>query len=194
LDARDVTLIDAIPVTNATRTVLDLGVVLSVDDLMVCFDDAARRGLTSWLRLSTELERFGDRRPGSRTVRRVLSLRAPTDPVPESVLESKFDTLLRNAGLPSPSRQHVIVDQVGRFVARVDFAFVDRRVAVEIDSVKHHAGTAQWRTDLSRQNRIMTLGWRVLRFTAHDLEHRPHEVATAIADALDLRRASLEPE
>lgn len=185
LDPRDTTDLEHVPVTTFTRTVLDLGAVVDESELLQCFDDGVRRSLTSWLRVSVELERFGNRRIGSGTVRRVLQRRSPQEVPRGSTLETTFEQLVRDFRLPSPVGQLEICDGLGQFVARVDFAYPDLRVAIEIDGSRTHAGTADWNRDLIRQNRIVALGWRVLRFTSVDLSRRPDEVARTIASALD---------
>jgi very-short-patch-repair endonuclease len=193
LDGRETTTIADIPVTNVTRTLLDLGSVVDEDALLIAFDDAARRSLTSSATLARERERFGDRRRGSGTVRAVLALRPYNEPIPESVLETEFDTLIRNCGLPVPRRQWLILDTTGRRVARVDFAYPDRRLAIEIDGAKHHAGVGDWSASLGRQNQLAKLWWRLLRFTAADLTKRSDRVVEQVREALSHGPAHLSP-
>lgn len=194
LDARDITVLDGIPVTSFTRMILDLGTVSDATQLLVCFDDGARRGLTSWTRVSNEVERFGHRRLGIGSVKAMLGQRSPTEPARESPKETIFETLVVEHGLPRPVSQHVIVGASGRFVAKVDYAYLPERVVIEIDGATYHAGTTQWRADLARQNRIVALDWDVLRFTGEDLERRPAEVVSQVRGLLLLKGASLTPE
>jgi very-short-patch-repair endonuclease len=68
------------------------------------------------------------------------------------------------AGLPHPQAQfEVRVD--GRFVARVDLAWPDRKVAVEYDGV-WHADSAQVHRDRRRLNQLVSAGWTVLHVTS----------------------------
>lgn len=194
LDSRETTHIDSIPVTTVTRTLLDLGSVVDEHALLIAFDDAARRSLTSSEVLARELERFGDRRRGSGTVRAVLARRPHNEPIPESVLETQFDELVRSHGLPAPRRQWIILDRSGRQVARVDFAYPRTRLAIEIDGAQHHAGTGDWIAGLDRQNQLAKVGWRLLRFTAADLARRPVYVVEEIREALSHGPALFSPE
>jgi very-short-patch-repair endonuclease len=130
-----------------------------------------------------ELDAFGPGRLGSDVAQRALDRRRPGDRLPESVLESAFDALVRRFGLPIPVRQHEIRDTSGALVARVDFAYLDARLAIEIDSVRFHAGVA-WQEDLRRQNAVGTQKWRMLRFTHDDLQQRPADVAATILESL----------
>jgi hypothetical protein len=184
LENRAITEIDAIPCTDVTRTLIDLGSVCESGMLVPALDDALRRGLTSVDAVARRLEFMGTRRRGSARVREAVSRRSNSLPVPESVLESRFEVLIVAAGLPQPERQHEIFGRDGVRVARVDFAYPAARLAIEVDGLRFHAGADDWRRDLARQNRIVALGWLVLRFTAADLELRPREVASAIERAL----------
>jgi very-short-patch-repair endonuclease len=70
----------------------------------------------------------------------------------------------------------------GRFVARVDFAWPDQKVALEYDGL-WHAENGQFARDRERLNRLREAGWQVVFVTAADL-HRPERLLTRIAAAL----------
>ena len=55
----------------------------------------------------------------------------------------------------------------GGFVARVDLAFPDRRVAVEYDGA-WHAEPGQFAKDRRRLDALVATGWTVLHVTAAD--------------------------
>jgi very-short-patch-repair endonuclease len=96
--------------------------------------------------------------------RRVTTALALVDPRAESPQESRLRVRLVLAGLPCPEVQHTVrVD--GRFIARVDLAWPDRRVAVEYDGV-WHADAAQLHRDRRRLNKLVGAGWTVLHVTA----------------------------
>jgi len=77
--------------------------------------------------------------------------------------------------------QFRVIDQNG-FVARVDFAWPDKKVAVEYDGL-WHAEPGQFARDRRRLNRLRAAGWRVVFVTAADLRD-PAGLLAAIADAL----------
>lgn len=110
--------------------------------------------------------------------------------MPESPLETLFDTLVTEHGLPRPIRQWPVRDR-GRVIARADFAFPDAGLIIEIDGARYHATTDAWQRDLARQNAIVALGLRVLRFTARDLRTAPDRVAQSVRSALRVGPASL---
>ena len=66
----------------------------------------------------------------------------------------------------------------------LDFAFVAQRVAIEIDGRAWHTASDRFQNDRSRQNRLVLLGWTVLRFTWADLIERPDEVIRQVCLAV----------
>jgi len=48
---------------------------------------------------------------------------------------------------------------------RVDFAWPDRQLAIEIDGHQWHSTRTQRAKDAKRENAIKVAGWQVLRFT-----------------------------
>ncbi len=101
---------------------------------------------------------------GSRQIRRAVEL---ADPRAESQPESRLRVLLVLAGLV-PEAQYAVRDAAGAFVARVDLAFVEQRVAVEYDGAWHGAA-GQFAKDRRRLNRLVAAGWTVLHVTAEDM-------------------------
>ena len=55
-----------------------------------------------------------------------------------------------------------------RFVARVDFAWPEAKVALECESYEHHSGRVAWKLDVTRLNEVASLGWIVQRGTNED--------------------------
>jgi very-short-patch-repair endonuclease len=78
--------------------------------------------------------------------------------------------LVLAAGLPAPVAQFE-VRAGGRFVARVDFAWPEQRLALEYDGL-WHAEPGRFARDRQRLNALTAAGWRVVFVTAADL-HRP---------------------
>jgi very-short-patch-repair endonuclease len=70
-------------------------------------------------------------------------------------------------GLPLPVRQHEIRVN-GRLLARVDLAYPEHRLAIELDSFRWHAGRRPFQSDRVRRNRIEPAGWHVFQATPED--------------------------
>ena len=115
---------------------------------------------------------------GSRRAREVVAL---ADGLAGSPQETRLRLLVGRSRLPTPVAQYE-VRRAGRFVARVDFAWPEQRVAVEYDGL-WHGDPAQFARDRQRLNRLTAAGWRVVFVTAGDLR-RPREVIARIAAAL----------
>lgn len=180
----DVTIIDGIPVTSPARTLLDLASVEPEDVIEQCLDDALRRRLVSLAFLDRWLEDPRRRRHRGRRVLRDLVDARMDHGVTDSQLESKMLKLIRDAGLPMPVLQHVVCDGA-RFVGRVDFAYPDKLVAIEADSLRFHDGRAYFDRDRMRGNEIVTLGWRLLRVTSDHLTNHPDDVIEWIRRGLE---------
>jgi len=165
LAKRDRTVLDRVPVSRPGRLVVDLAGVVSGAALEEAVDDVLCRRLVSLDELVRRATGMGNRR-GSRALRAVLEA-WNAGVLPDGVAEMRVVRQLLASGLPEPVRQHEIhVD--GQFVARVDLAYPERRVAMEIDGFRWHAGRGPFRSDRVRANRIEAAGWRVLRAAPED--------------------------
>jgi very-short-patch-repair endonuclease len=70
---------------------------------------------------------------------------------------------------------------VGGYV--VDVGFPGCKIACEVDGFAFHSSPEDFRNDRIRQNRLMLLGWQVLRFTWLDLTEQPERVIAEIRRA-----------
>ena len=67
----------------------------------------------------------------------------------------------------------------------MDFAYPTLRVAIEVDGWETHGSPTAMAADDVRQNKLISAGWIVLRFTWHQVTHEQAEVAAAVRAALD---------
>jgi very-short-patch-repair endonuclease len=174
LDPCDVTSLNGIPVTTPARTLLDLAGILEEELLEQALDHCLHQGLTSLPPLRWTLQRLGKRgRHGTRVVRELLGAKpqgyVPTQSVLETRAARRILRALEYEGLPPPVRQYVIKDR-GRFVAQVDFAYPHAKVAIEAQSVKHHAGRQAWERDSRRFADLASIGWRAMPVLWDDTE------------------------
>jgi very-short-patch-repair endonuclease len=183
LDERDVTEIEGIPVTRPVRTFVDLGVVLSLDELEAVLNEGVRRHLLSVAAIWRRLEAFGLRRPGSRVVQAVLSRHVPNRRAPESVLETRFLQLVRSACLPAPVPQYEVT-LPGGSVVRLDFAYPRPMVGIELDGAVYHSGERAERRDRRRDTRLGAIGWRILRFGWDEVTRTPDYVVSTVDASL----------
>jgi len=164
-----------IPTTCPNRTLVDIAGVLPEDKLAAALDTAVIRGLVSL----TSLNRYiCDRRLGRlRGVGRLQALildRARG--IPEGELERRFLPVVRGSGLPEPVRQK----RSGRY--RIDYAYPDLKIMIELDGWTYHRTPAQLGADNKRQNELVLSGWIPLRFTWDDIR----EGSAMLAALVDL--------
>ena len=72
----------------------------------------------------------------------------------------------------------------GRFVARVDAAYPDHRIAIEYDSYRHHGGRTAIDRDGARRSRLLGAGWLPFTATHAELASGCQTLAPALAVAL----------
>ncbi|WP_040336732.1 endonuclease domain-containing protein [Candidatus Blastococcus massiliensis] len=163
--------------TGRTRTALDLIRRGTLDDAVVLLDRLVGTGMCELSAVRSAAAAL-PRCRGSRQAREASAL---ADGVAESPQETRLRLLIGRGALPAPVAQYEVrVD--GVLLARVDFAYPERRLAIEYDGL-WHAEPGQFAKDRRRLNRLSAAGWRVVFVTAGDL-HRPDDVVHRIASAL----------
>ena len=173
LDDVDVVQLGGQAVTSLARTVVDLACTLPVRDAVAIGDAALRRGLER-SELAAALERVGPRHRIA-SARRAVDL---LDPRSESYGESVSRVLLIENGRGPEDLQLDVLDLVGGFVGRVDFAWPAHGVIGEFDGrVKYgralkpgqDAGQILW-DEKVREDLLRDLGWQVVRWIWADLD------------------------
>lgn len=171
--ASELSLEQTVVVVDALLTVADSYPAL-VGPRPLATREQLRRRLTEWGRF-----------PGCGKVREALD-RAREGV--ESPKETETRLMIVDAGLAEPEVQWTVLD-AGRFVARVDLAYPDLKIAVEYEGDGHRTDRAQWRTDIRRQRELEDLGWIVIRLTESDLTS-PGAFLARLRHALVARSAS----
>jgi very-short-patch-repair endonuclease len=169
--------LDVFPVTTPARTWRDLAMILPPAALLAVSDQLLD-GRCTTSQLADQLAR----RPTGRGAARARAVLPVAGEPAESPMESVLRWVIHEAGLPTPVVQHVVT-MGGRFVARADLAWPQKKVIVEFDGDVHR-DRAVFVNDLRRQNELIAAGWTVLRFTSADVLGRPAEVVAAIRRAL----------
>lgn len=173
------------PVVSIERTLLDLGAVCSERRAAIALDNALLRGLTSTDRLDECLRVTAKKgRRGCGVLRRLTKRRVGLPNVPNSPAETVLFDLLSTSSLPRPQLQYE-VDLPGGTVARPDFAWPDRRFAVEMDGFEFHWGRDAFERDRERLNKLMLVGWRVLFATWREATGDPGGLLMRIEDGYE---------
>ena len=170
-----------VPTTTPKRTALDLARIRPLDEAVVALD----RFLAPGLVFLSEVRAAADGLTG-RDCRHVRQVAQLADGLAGSPQETRLRLALHRSGLPPPVAQHTVRDADGRWVARVDFAWPEQRLAVEYEGLWHgeHQQVAR---DRQRLNALSRAGWRVVFVTAADLRH-PDRLITRLAEALGAPR------
>ncbi len=173
------------PVTKPARTIVDLGAVLPPDEVEDALDRALARRLINvagveWMR--NQVSRQG--RGGAGVIGRILDQRALGAEPPDGLLEPRMARLLTDARLPPAEFQYRIYTADRVFLARVDFAYPDLLLAIEVDGYETHGSPREMARDFVRQNGLVPYRWHVLRFTWTQVVKESRMVAAAISEAL----------
>lgn len=169
--------------TRPAATILGLAAVLTAPALERALDDALVGGILSCEQLERRLDLAGRQgRPGVAALSELLAIRSRSPRWTQSEFERRLLALVERAGLPLPIPQHEVrLPDGGR--AFLDFAWPDVMLALEANSYRHHGGRLAWSRDNTRNNQVISLGWRVLPVTYQDLVTTPDDLISLLVRA-----------
>jgi len=186
LPAGQVVVADDVPATTVPRTIADLAGMFHPRRLERLVDDCLAANLVTVPALWALLDEMPTRgRRGVVALRGLLDERDEGYTPPASELEAAFRDLCREAGLPQPVRQFAVGDR-NEWVGRVDVAYPDHRLIIELDSRRYHTARLDLESDRRRDNRLVAAGWRVVRITWDQLVRQPSEVVDLLHRLLGL--------
>ena len=162
-----------LPVTDRRRTILDCVALQSVPRPVALFDRALSQG---WITLTDAQQRLTQPVQGNTYLRRLVRTHLVGA---EAESERRLHRLLRKAGITGWVANLPVAVGAGKTV-RLDLAFEDLKLAIEVDGFAYHSGNDRFQRDRTKQNALVTLGWTVLRFTWSDLTERPEYVVATI--------------
>jgi hypothetical protein len=169
---------DGIPCTTVARTLVDLGAVLRLPQLERAVEQAELLRILDIKAIADVLARISRPR-GVRNLRRCLGAERLDGSLAQSNLERRFLRLCVDAGLPRPRLQHPIEYAPGAW-HKVDFAWPDRRLAIEVDGGAVHTTRTAARRDRRLDRQIRAADWRVERFMEDDVVDTPEVVLAAL--------------
>jgi very-short-patch-repair endonuclease len=135
------------------------------------------RGLQKHVRFE-DLYQAYCRNLGARGGSRVAALLIGAADRADSAAERLLISLLRESGLTGWERG-LPFDRW-----RIDIAFPEAKLAIEVDGWAWHMDVDRFRGDRRKGNALVRAGWQLLRFTWHDLTNRPTPVVAEIRAAL----------
>lgn len=179
LAKKHVTELYGVPVTTATRTVVDLARSLTFMEGVVAIDSALRLGKTTEVGLADVL-RSCARWPGVDKARRAAGFSSADA---GSVLESCARVVFAEAGLPAPVLQAAIATADAEFIGRVDFCWPAYMVIAEADGMAKYDDPRRAREQIVRDIRLRDAGYKVVHFTWKELFGTPSRVIARIRAA-----------
>jgi very-short-patch-repair endonuclease len=171
--------------TPVDRTLADLGAAVRSARVRDAVETAVVARLTTVPRLFAFVDDHGRKgRNGIGALRLALEEWMLSERPPDSELEIAFARVVRREELPQPQYQFWVEVEGKRF--RIDAAWPDVGLAVEVDGWESRNTRLAFQNDTDRQNAITLEGWMFIRFTWTDVVRRPGYVARRISQALAL--------
>lgn len=175
----ELTELDGLTVTTPLRTAWDLARRLELVEAVVAVDRIANTA-----RFAPDLVRYTSLRyPRARGNAQVAAVLAHADARSGSPAESRLRMLIVLAGLPRPQAQWVVPDPVSRTAVWLDLAYPEHRIGIEYEGAHHTERDAVLR-DAGRYTRLVDAGWRIYRYTKHEIRDEPRRIVADIRRAL----------
>jgi very-short-patch-repair endonuclease/predicted transcriptional regulator of viral defense system len=176
LNAGDRDIVDTIPCTSLACTLLGLAAV-DPESLDGAVAAAEQRSILD-LGAVDELLRRAPRRAGVRALRKALVGITAEFAWTRSELERRFLALCRQATVPRP-RVNAWIEVPGDGF-EVDFSWPELRLIVETDGHGSHGDRRAFEEDRRRDQLLVAAGWRVVRFTWHQVFDDPASVVAVL--------------
>jgi hypothetical protein len=176
---------DGRPATTAAWTAVEVARSLRRPRALATLDAALRSTSCTRQQLTVAAAEQAGRR-GIVAVRELIPL---ADALAESPMESEARLAMLDGGLPPPVLQHEIVDLNGR-TWRVDFAWLDAKVAVEYDGFDWHSDQERFARDRQKRAALNEVNWRMLSVVSDDVRKQSHDMVRRIEHELTRRIAA----
>ena len=161
-------------VMSATRTALEVTTCASTEVSLIVVNDFLHRRLTTVLDLQ---QRYAAMCHDPYTLKTDLVLRL-ADPRLESPAETRTWFMCYRHGVPAPTPQYQLRDEIGDLIARLDFAWPELGVWLEVDGRQKYVNYLREGESVvdvvlrekERESMIAEItGWRCIRITWVDL-------------------------
>ena len=166
---------DGLPMTSRPWTLCDYLPTLTERASVTLLDRALQQRWITPADIDARLRGYPKRR-GNTRLRLLLDL---TGDGAAARSERDLHALLRRARIEGWRPNYPVRLDAG-VIATVDIAFVERRLAIEVDGMAYHIGADRFQGDRTRQNNLIRAGWTVMRFTWADIAYRPDYVVASI--------------
>jgi hypothetical protein len=182
LAPQDVTVIDNIPCTSLARTLLDIAEAGTQREVERAIDRAEQQQILDMRAIDDVLARADGRR-GAKLLRAVLAEHRAGSTLTRNDLEEAFLAICRALEL-LPDGVNIWIPFPDGGGAEADFLYREQRVVVEVDGRDVHTTRRAFHSDRRRDQRLMLLGWRVVRFTWRQVVFEPADVGATLRGLL----------
>jgi very-short-patch-repair endonuclease len=173
-DEREI--VDGIPVTSASRAVLDLAGESGEAAAESALREIEYLGIYGAVSLPALLARHPNHR-GARACREALEhVRDDPGGRIRSDLEERFVAFLDARGIPRPRLNSWLTIGDDRF--QVDCLWREARLVIELDDWRSHGTKRGFRKDRKRDRRLDAAGYRVVRITEDQIRDEPDALAS----------------
>lgn len=171
-------------ITNASLTIACVAEHRGLNWAETAIDQALRQRLTTVKELR-ECQEYLARtcRRREKLVRELLVTRDDDTALAESVLESKILQWILRANLPKPTPQYEIFVNGSR--RRLDFAYPELKIAIEVDGFAFHNDRGVFDRDRILSTWLASSGWLVLRVTSRTTRD---ELIAVVTSSIQQRR------
>jgi predicted transcriptional regulator of viral defense system len=178
----DVTVIDGIPCTSLARTLLDIAEDGTRREVERALDHAEQARILDMRAIDDVLTRANGRR-GVKLLCAVLEQHRIGSTLTRNKLEEAFLAIARSVGFPPDAVNEWIAFPDGGG-AEADFVYRAQRLLVETDGRDPHTVRKAFTSDRIRDQRLMLLGWRVVRLPWQQVMFEPGDVARTLRGLL----------
>ncbi|MGQ0573533.1 MAG: hypothetical protein ACT4RN_04920 [Pseudonocardia sp.] len=183
LRADEITTVRGLRVTTPPRTAYDLARRGDLTERVVAVDALARRRAFA----PDLLLHLAARHRGARGNDGIAETLAHADRRAGSPMESRLRMAIVAAGLPRPEVQWVVQDEHARTAVWLDLAYPDHMIGIEYEGAGHTDPDAVLR-DVGRYTGLVDKGWRIYRYTKHDIVHGADRIVEQLTRALQRPR------
>lgn len=191
IDPSDYSMVGPLPVASVGRIIADLARSRSLNALERMFECGHRRGdidVDGLLAVAERLARRG--KPGSARLRELAARVVADGKRNGSDAETIFFQILRDANLPLPSRQVMMLRDDGSH-AYTDYAYEGVDAVLEVLGYAWHSSRASLDRDAERNNDINLSDKTLLEFTWTHLKHDRDYIVRTVSRLLGARRLAL---
>jgi very-short-patch-repair endonuclease len=170
--------IRGLPLTTPGRAILDIAKTTTGRPLEKLVGEAMYRKQLTRDSFDASFQEYPGH-PGLRSLRAIDPTKARKRRT-ESPLEDRLLEAILKAGLPEPEQQVTLRGASGKRY-RLDFAYRDRRLAIEADGRDAHEREEAFESDRARDNDLAAAGrWLTLRFPSSQIAGAPAVIAACL--------------